>query len=42
MVLRPRANDDQTLEVDVLKQGGLNPVFEEAIKAKYPSDEYAQ
>jgi ABC-2 type transport system ATP-binding protein len=24
-----RANDDQSLEVDVLKQGGLNPVFEE-------------
>jgi ABC-2 type transport system ATP-binding protein len=27
-----RANDDQTLEVDVLKQGGLNPVFEELSK----------
>jgi ABC-2 type transport system ATP-binding protein len=27
-----RANDDQTLEVDVLKKGGLNPVFEELSK----------
>lgn len=27
-----RANDEQTLEVDVLKKGGLNPVFEELSK----------